>query len=496
MPSAVDDVTKRHPPHAGNRAIQRAVAARRLCVIAMVLLVVPALVSAAPPAGGAVGPGMTGKGPAGAKPVGAKPQAAKKIAWLTNFNTAQIQAVKSDKIMLLYFSGSDWDDWTVKLEKEVMTTPMVADWIAANVIPVNIDFPKDEKKAAVRKANEKFKVQFNIAKVPTFLFVDPGGDILARVGYDTARLRDEETPGEPKGWVAFCDETIKNRPPRDVIKSQPNLAEAVKAVRASSLPLLMLITQNPTEAVLRDKDALLQNLAFARFVNRNMAFLEIKWPADTDKSPDAEAIRAFAAKWKFGPAPIELVVWDPGGLGTLKAQITSGVTSIQAPSLIKRLDATLPRIDYGGEWIEDYKKARAIAHQQPERDIILSFVREDGTDDHSNRVIQEIYQTREWKDFTSKSFILLKLNYPTKPDPKTGKMQDEKLKEQNRMLADMYGVRGYPTIIILNNVGQKIGTARYDKGGPTTFIPEINKLRKADRERRILPSMLEAAKPE
>ena len=49
--------------------------------------------------------------------------------------------------------------------------------------------------------------------MPTFLFVDEAGDVLARVGYDTAKLRKEEEKGHPNAWLAFCDKVVKDTPP-------------------------------------------------------------------------------------------------------------------------------------------------------------------------------------------------------------------------------------------------------------------------------------------
>ena len=38
--------------------------------------------------------------------------------------------------------------------------------------------------------------------------------MLARVGYDTAKLRKEEEPkGHPDAWLAFCDKVVKDTPP-------------------------------------------------------------------------------------------------------------------------------------------------------------------------------------------------------------------------------------------------------------------------------------------
>ena len=55
-------------------------------------------------------------------------------------------------------------------------------------------------------------------------------------------------------------------------------------------------------------------------------------------------------------------------------------------------------------------------------------------------------------------------------------------------MATRYGVRGYPTVILLNDGGQVIGNAKYQKGGPQPFLREVDDLRKKDYERRTLMS--------
>ena len=51
-------------------------------------------------------------------------------------------------------------------------------------------------------------------------------------------------------------------------------------------------------------------------------------------------------------------------------------------------------------------------------------------------------------------------------------------KSANDALAKKYGIRGYPTIIVLNSAGQKIGELGYMKGGPKAFIAALEKLKK------------------
>jgi len=416
-----------------------------------------------------------------------------------------------------------------------MKTDLFHDWVEANVIPVQVDFPKEKKiSTSIKAQNEKLMVEYNVRKVPTFLFIDSSGEVLARCGYDTLKLRDDEPKDQPKKAVEYLDSVLKARPAKENLIVQPSLKDAVKYSRSHALPVLMLVTQNPGEYQLREKDALLANQQFVRFVNKNLVFCVVQWPIDGDVSPDAVYIREFAAKFQFGPSPLQLVLWDPGGLGRLKDRISavSGNPQMVGP-LVKRLDAALPNIDYnGGVWIEDFKVARAIAHQQ-KKDILMAFISSDGSE-WSKKMDDEIFATPEFKKYAREGLVLLKVDYPkasagaaptaapqgpyagksaltttapsapttqrspeaAKEEMVTGKdgSQPAALKEQNRMLAEMYNIRGYPTVIVLNPLGQKIIDAKYMKGGPTVFIYEMDKARKKDRDRRTLISEQEAAK--
>jgi thioredoxin-related protein len=430
--------------------------------------------------------------PTGRPQPAAKVSAAPKIKpldWQTNYQNAVLQSQKQDKLLLMYFSGTGWDAWSEKLEEEVLDTPPFIEWAKKNVIPLRVDFPDAKvvkQSPTIKQQNEKLRVEYNMAKVPTFLFVDPAGDILARVGYDTAKLRDEESTGEPKAWIAFCDNVVKTRPPPDVLKPQKTLDDGIAAARKNGIPLLMLITHQPTEFVTKTRQQLLESQAFVRFVNRNMAFVELKWPDELDKGKEAQSIKAFAAKWKIGPGPLKLAVWDPGGLGTLKAQINTIVVNPIRP-LLKQLENSLPKIDYaGGSWLENYRTAKAVSVQQ-QKDLFISFDSMDGSE-WSQKFNEEVYKTPEFHKYAVDNLVLLRINFPKSAQ------QEPWLKEQNKMLADMYGVRGYPTIVMLNPVGQKIGDAKYMKGGVQTFLREVQALRKKDEERRILPSDRETGK--
>lgn len=440
--------------------------------------------SAAPAAGGTGGP-MAGKPPVAA--------AAKKpaVAWTDHFYNAQRRAQKEEKPMLLYFCGSDWDDWTMKLDEEVLNTPLWAEWANKELVLLKVDYPRNDKKQRAETRNQaaELKTRFNIAKVPTFIFLDPWGDLLARVGYSAASLKEDEAKDQPKRWLDYCKQVVASRPIKERLVGHPDVTTAVAAVRKTAIPLCILITQPKNQVAATRKETLLTNQLFVRFINRNMGFVHVEWPEETDKSPKANAVRDFAAKWKFGAMSAGMVIWDPGGLGQTKLLIGDFGDGVDCGPLVKRLEPLLPTIDYNGGWIEDWKAARAVAAQQ-QKDLLVSFVSTDASE-YTKRMYAEIYDRDEFKEYAKKNLVLLKVDFPEAEAAKA--KQGKALAEQNNMLADMFGVKGYPTVVVLNPKGQKIVDAKYMKGGAVAFVGEMKKQIAKDRDRRTLISQ-EAAK--
>src|SRR5579864_2649358 len=72
------------------------------------------------------------------------PPPAKPTKWLNNYQAAVIHSRQQDKVILMYFSGSDWDPWCQKLDQEVLNTAMFQNWAEKNVILLQVDFPRDK----------------------------------------------------------------------------------------------------------------------------------------------------------------------------------------------------------------------------------------------------------------------------------------------------------------------------------------------------------------
>lgn len=409
-----------------------------------------------------------------AVPASAAAPTAKAVAWNPNFSAAQVYAKKQQKLILAYFSGSDWDEWGKKLEKEVLGSPAFVQWVTANVIPFRADFPAHKRQDLWKKQNEDLKTKYQVSKVPTFLFIDGDGEIVARATYDDLKLRPEEPVGQPKVAIEFLDNILRNRPETDQVITQPSLVGALEHARSHKIPVLLLLTRTDKGAAEADK--LVQNQRFARWVNVNTSFYRMKWPETADKSEEASVFNALVTRYKIGNPDAQLLMWVPDA-EDLRSRILT-FNAMQIEPLMNRLQKDLPLIEYKGtDWLTDIRLARAILAQQPKRVLFLYFT--DNTE-FCQKFEQEILKTEEFTGWPYYAFVNVRLDY-TKDVQRPKEIED-----QNRALADLYAVRGYPYVVVVNPKGQKIGEAKYMKGGPKPFLAELKKVYDKDIERRFL----------
>ena len=85
---------------------------------------------------------------------------------------------------------------------------------------------------------------------------------------------------------------------------------------------------------------------------------------------------------------------------------------------------------------------------------------------------KEVFSKPAFADYAKKNLVLVEVDFPR------DKEQSAELKKANTALQEKYKVEGYPTIIVLNSAGKKVGELGYQKGGPKPFIDELEKLKK------------------
>lgn len=129
------------------------------------------------------------------------------LKWHTNIKEAVEIANKENKPIFMFFTGSDWCGWCIRLQKEVFKTPEFEAWAKEKVVLVELDYPKRVPQTEeVKIQNAQLQQMFAIRGFPTVWFVkatDKEGKInfeqLGSTGY---------VAGGPSAWLSGANQII------------------------------------------------------------------------------------------------------------------------------------------------------------------------------------------------------------------------------------------------------------------------------------------------
>ena len=125
------------------------------------------------------------------------------------------------------------------------------------------------------------------------------------------------------------------------------------------------------------------------------------------------------------------------------------------------------------QWLTDFKKAQEEA-KATNKLLLLEFTGSDWCP--PCRMLQrDVLSSREFQEYAIKNFILLEVDFPR------AKPQTAELARQNQMLAERFGIDGFPSIILLNADGKKLGElVGYDPhAGRQGYLDALEKMRKS-----------------
>lgn len=131
-----------------------------------------------------------------------------KLTWHTDVNKAFDLAIKENKKVMLFFTGSDWCGWCIKLQNEVFRTSDFVKW-SDDVVLVELDFPRRTPQDETIKAqNRQLQGIFKVRGYPAVHFVKPEKmpdgkmnlNSLGKTGY---------VRGGAKKWLAVANSIVK-----------------------------------------------------------------------------------------------------------------------------------------------------------------------------------------------------------------------------------------------------------------------------------------------
>ncbi|MEO7977813.1 thioredoxin family protein [Flavobacterium sp.] len=135
---------------------------------------------------------------------------AKELDWHTDVKEAITISNKEKKPLLMFFTGSDWCGWCIRLQNEVLKTPEFQKWANENVILVELDYPRRTAQTPeIKNQNAELQQAFGIQGFPTVYFTSAetkDGRVnfkgLGQTGY---------VAGGPTAWLSVADGIIKSQ---------------------------------------------------------------------------------------------------------------------------------------------------------------------------------------------------------------------------------------------------------------------------------------------
>ncbi len=122
------------------------------------------------------------------------------------------------------------------------------------------------------------------------------------------------------------------------------------------------------------------------------------------------------------------------------------------------------------QWLTDLPKAQAQAKAENKM-VMLDFTGSDWCG-WCIRLNKEVFSQTAFAEYAKQNLVLVEVDFP-----RLKKLSDAQ-KAANDALQKKYKIEGYPTIIVLNGEGKKVGELGYMKGGPAAFIAELDKAKK------------------
>ena len=139
--------------------------------------------------------------------ISANTSAQEKLTWHTDVNEALEIAIKENKKVMLFFTGSDWCGWCTKLQNEVFRTSDFETW-SNDLVLVELDFPRrTPQDATIKSQNQQLQNMFKVRGYPAVHFVRaeklPDGKMnlndLGKTGY---------VRGGAKKWLVVANNIV------------------------------------------------------------------------------------------------------------------------------------------------------------------------------------------------------------------------------------------------------------------------------------------------
>ena len=151
-------------------------------------------------------------------------------------------------------------------------------------------------------------------------------------------------------------------------------------------------------------------------------------------------------------------------------------------------EKTAPATSTPAGWLDDFEAAKKLAAAENK----LLFVDFTGSDwcGWCIRLEKEVLSKKEFLDGVKDKFVLVFLD-----SPQNKKLISPATAKQNAELVERYGIRGFPTVLILDAEGVELAKTGYRRGGAELYVAHLEVLLEDARKLAALKKEIAALKP-
>ncbi|MGB0992918.1 MAG: thioredoxin family protein [Akkermansiaceae bacterium] len=123
----------------------------------------------------------------------------------------------------------------------------------------------------------------------------------------------------------------------------------------------------------------------------------------------------------------------------------------------------------GDGWMTDFEAAKKKAAAE-NKALLVDFTGSDWCG-WCIKLVDEVFKHDEFKKGIADKFVLVELDFP-----RDKSKLSEATQKQNAELQKKYGVRGFPTILLLDGKGLPFAKTGYQAGGPASYLKHLDGL--------------------
>lgn len=147
-------------------------------------------------------------------------------------------------------------------------------------------------------------------------------------------------------------------------------------------------------------------------------------------------------------------------------------------ALLVLLPALLATATFGAApsapWLADLPTAQGTAKREG-KFVLIHFSGSDWCG-WCMKLRKDVFSKSEFEAYAKSNLILVTIDFPKH------KRLPAATESANQRVAEQFQVQGFPTLILLDSQGTKLGAVNYAQGGPKAFLAEVEKLAHPPRE--------------